>query len=318
MTASASPSQWFCLFLSSKMREILHIQGGQCGNQIGSKFWEVVCEEHGIDPTGRYAGTSDLQLERVNVYYNEASCGRYVPRAVLMDLEPGTMDSHGVVCGTRKLPPVSFMEMFNYTSFRPVSEHKTIYILLICLDGLALSSVPTGLVLGPNGGKPYWFGDAPNGAILEHIQRLACEPKDACERVVIGSRSLQQTGLASVSAEMAFKRLIPTFNRILVEKIVTAPKTTAGILIPESANKLNSGKVIAVGPGTRTGEGKLIPVSLKEGDTVLLPEYGGTEFKLEDKTCLIVMYYKLCLAWLPELSSNDLLELSWYLAIKFP
>jgi len=75
------------------MREILHIQGGQCGNQIGSKFWEVVCEEHGIDPTGRYAGTSDLQLERVNVYYNEASCGRFVPRAVLMDLEPGTMDS---------------------------------------------------------------------------------------------------------------------------------------------------------------------------------------------------------------------------------
>ncbi|KAM0855005.1 hypothetical protein ACQ4PT_050062 [Festuca glaucescens] len=75
------------------MREILHIQGGQCGNQIGSKFWEVVCDEHGIDPTGRYVGTADLQLERVNVYYNEASCGRFVPRAVLMDLEPGTMDS---------------------------------------------------------------------------------------------------------------------------------------------------------------------------------------------------------------------------------
>ena len=75
------------------MREILHIQGGQCGNQIGSKFWEVVCDEHGIDPTGRYIGTSELQLERVNVYYNEASCGRFVPRAVLMDLEPGTMDS---------------------------------------------------------------------------------------------------------------------------------------------------------------------------------------------------------------------------------
>ncbi|RRT58371.1 hypothetical protein BHE74_00009369 [Ensete ventricosum] len=75
------------------MREILHVQGGQCGNQIGSKFWEVVCDEHGIDPTGQYTGTSDLQLERVNVYYNEASCGRYVPRAVLMDLEPGTMDS---------------------------------------------------------------------------------------------------------------------------------------------------------------------------------------------------------------------------------
>lgn len=78
------------------MREILHIQGGQCGNQIGSKFWEVICDEHGVDPTGRYkgdVGESDLQLERINVYYNEASGGRYVPRAVLMDLEPGTMDS---------------------------------------------------------------------------------------------------------------------------------------------------------------------------------------------------------------------------------
>ena len=80
-------------FYREKMREILHVQGGQCGNQIGSKFWEVVCDEHGIDPTGRYTGNSELQLERVNVYYNEASCGRYVPRAVLMDLEPGTMDS---------------------------------------------------------------------------------------------------------------------------------------------------------------------------------------------------------------------------------
>nr|CAB3502300.1 unnamed protein product [Digitaria exilis] len=34
---------------SKKTREILHIQGGQCGNQIGAKIWEVVCAEHGID-----------------------------------------------------------------------------------------------------------------------------------------------------------------------------------------------------------------------------------------------------------------------------
>ncbi|KAL5219131.1 hypothetical protein ABZP36_019815 [Zizania latifolia] len=75
------------------MREILHIQGGQCGNQIGAKFWEVICGEHGVDATGRYSGTSPQQLERINVYFNEAGGGRYVPRAVLMDLEPGTMDS---------------------------------------------------------------------------------------------------------------------------------------------------------------------------------------------------------------------------------
>ncbi|CAJ1451986.1 unnamed protein product [Effrenium voratum] len=65
----------------------------RCGNQIGAKFWEVIADEHGIDPTGTYHGDSDLQLERINVYFNEATGGRYVPRAVLMDLEPGTMDS---------------------------------------------------------------------------------------------------------------------------------------------------------------------------------------------------------------------------------
>ncbi|XP_018414865.1 PREDICTED: tubulin beta-4B chain isoform X6 [Nanorana parkeri] len=75
------------------MREIVHLQAGQCGNQIGAKFWEVISDEHGIDPTGTYHGDSDLQLERINVYYNEASGGKYVPRAILVDLEPGTMDS---------------------------------------------------------------------------------------------------------------------------------------------------------------------------------------------------------------------------------
>merc|ERR1712193_489063 len=78
---------------TSKMRELVHVQGGQCGNQIGAKFWEVISDEHGVDPTGTYHGDSDLQLERINVYYNEATGGRYVPRAILMDLEPGTMDS---------------------------------------------------------------------------------------------------------------------------------------------------------------------------------------------------------------------------------
>lgn len=41
--------------------------------------------------------------------------------------------------------------------------------------------------------------------------------------------------------------------------------------------------MVAVGPGARDRDGKLIPVTLKEGDTVLLPEYGGTEVKLGDK-----------------------------------
>jgi len=75
------------------MREIVHIQTGQCGNQIGVKFWETISAEHGIDASGAYVGDSQLQLERIDVYYHEASNARYVPRAVLVDLEPGTMDA---------------------------------------------------------------------------------------------------------------------------------------------------------------------------------------------------------------------------------
>ena len=54
--------------LKNKMREIVHLQVGQCGNQIGSKFWEIISDEHGIDPNGNYKGDTELQLERINVY----------------------------------------------------------------------------------------------------------------------------------------------------------------------------------------------------------------------------------------------------------
>lgn len=87
------------------MREIVHLQVGQCGNQVGTKFWEVISAEHGIDGQGNSVASSELQLERINVYYNEAYAGkRYVPRAVIIDLEPGTMDVSsstrlgGVIC----------------------------------------------------------------------------------------------------------------------------------------------------------------------------------------------------------------------------
>ena len=55
--------------------------------KVGAKFWEIIADEHGIDPEGKYNGDSDLQLERIEVYFNESSAGggnredaRYVPR----------------------------------------------------------------------------------------------------------------------------------------------------------------------------------------------------------------------------------------------
>ncbi|XP_076766638.1 tubulin beta-4B chain-like [Xylocopa sonorina] len=74
------------------MREIVQLQVGQCGNNVGTKFWEVISDEHGLSPDGRYQGDSEVQLQRVNVYFTEGPDGRFVPRSVLVDLDPGSLD----------------------------------------------------------------------------------------------------------------------------------------------------------------------------------------------------------------------------------
>lgn len=71
----------------------IHLSTGQCGNQVGAAFWETICDEHGLDANGNYHGTNPLQKSRLGVYFNEASSGKYVPRAVLVDLEPATIEN---------------------------------------------------------------------------------------------------------------------------------------------------------------------------------------------------------------------------------
>ena len=73
------------------MREIIEIEVGGCGTQIGNNFWEIIGEEHRIDKNGHYEGHSELELEQINVYYKEEE-GRYTPRAILVDLNPTGLD----------------------------------------------------------------------------------------------------------------------------------------------------------------------------------------------------------------------------------
>ncbi|CAI8508067.1 Tubulin beta chain (Beta tubulin) [Hanseniaspora opuntiae] len=75
------------------MREIVHISAGQCGNQIGTQFWERICSEHGLDNDGYYVGNNPLEKKGLNVYFNEASSGKYVPRSINVDLEPATLEA---------------------------------------------------------------------------------------------------------------------------------------------------------------------------------------------------------------------------------
>jgi tubulin beta len=59
---------------------------------MGTEFQEVLCDEHGIGGDCEYCGDNDAQLGRINVFYYEASGGKYVPCAVFFDLEPGVID----------------------------------------------------------------------------------------------------------------------------------------------------------------------------------------------------------------------------------
>ena len=54
--------------------------------QVSAKFWEIVADEHGIDPDGYFQGDSDLQLERANVYMVDVGKNKFYPRTILVDL----------------------------------------------------------------------------------------------------------------------------------------------------------------------------------------------------------------------------------------
>jgi tubulin beta len=76
------------------MREIITLAVGQCGNQLAYKFWETICAEHSIDSsTGMLTSDNEYLLQKSDVYFNQIEQGRYIPRAVLIDLEPGVLDS---------------------------------------------------------------------------------------------------------------------------------------------------------------------------------------------------------------------------------
>ena len=88
---------------------------------------------------------------------------------------------------------------------------------------------------------------------------------------------------------MAKTKFRPLHDRIVVRRISAEEKTKGGIIIPDTAQeKPSQGEVIAVGPGGRDEAGKLIPIDLKVGNTVLFGKWSGTEVKLDGEDLLIM------------------------------
>ncbi|XP_060057721.1 10 kDa heat shock protein, mitochondrial-like [Erinaceus europaeus] len=88
-------------------------------------------------------------------------------------------------------------------------------------------------------------------------------------------------------AGQAFRKFLPLFNRVLMERSAAETVTEGGIMLLEkSQGKVLQATVVAIGSGSKGKTGAIQPVSVKVGAKVLLPEYGGTKVVLEDKDYL--------------------------------
>jgi chaperonin GroES len=88
---------------------------------------------------------------------------------------------------------------------------------------------------------------------------------------------------------MAKLKFRPLHDRVVVKRIDAEAKTKGGIIIPDTVKeKPQEGEIVAVGPGGRDENGKLIPMDLKAGDRVLFGKWSGTEVKLEGDELLIM------------------------------
>lgn len=91
-------------------------------------------------------------------------------------------------------------------------------------------------------------------------------------------------------AEQAIKnRLKPLGNRVLAQRTEAKEEAKGGIILPASAKeKPETARVIAIGPGKRDKDGKLVEISVKEGDLILMDKYAGQEVTIDDEKFIIV------------------------------
>ena len=84
-------------------------------------------------------------------------------------------------------------------------------------------------------------------------------------------------------------KLQPVLDRIIIQRVEKDEKSSGGIIIPDSAQeKTNKGIVIVVGPGKYDQQGKLIPMSVKEGDRIIFQNHAGYEIEIDGKEFLVI------------------------------
>ncbi|PWN43221.1 putative heat shock protein 10 [Ceraceosorus guamensis] len=96
--------------------------------------------------------------------------------------------------------------------------------------------------------------------------------------------------MATTSTIRSIKSVVPLLDRVLVQRFKPETKTASGLFLPSSSasSPLPEASVIAAGPGAPDKDGKLIPTSVKSGDKVLIPGWGGNTIKVGEDEYLLI------------------------------
>ncbi|KAI9835996.1 MAG: gamma-tubulin [Sclerophora amabilis] len=186
--------------------EIITIQAGQCGNSVGSQFWQQLCQEHGISQDGNLEDFATEGGDRKDVFFYQSDDTRYIPRAILLDLEPRVIN--GIQTGAYK-------NIYNPENF------------YIGKDGIGA---------GNNWAAGYATGETVHEEILEMIDREA-DGSDSLEGFMLLHSIAGGTG--SGLGSFMLERLNDRFPKKLIQTYSVFPDTqSAGDVVVHPYNSL--------------------------------------------------------------------------------
>ncbi|KAF1343674.1 gamma tubulin [Delphinella strobiligena] len=189
-------------------REIITLQAGQCGNSVGSQFWQQLCLEHGINQDGNLEDFATEGGDRKDVFFYQSDDTRYIPRAILLDLEPRVIN--GIQTGAYK-------NIYNPENFY---VHKE------------------GTGAGNNWAAGYSMGESVQDEVLDMIDREA-DGSDSLEGFMLLHSIAGGTG--SGLGSFLLERLNDRFPKKLIQTYSVFPDTqNAGDVVVQPYNSLLS------------------------------------------------------------------------------
>ncbi|KAJ1326451.1 tubulin gamma [Microdochium nivale] len=189
-------------------REIITIQAGQCGNSIGSQFWQQLCQEHGINENGNLEDFATEGGDRKDVFFYQSDDTRYIPRAILIDLEPRVINS------------------IQTGQYRNIYNPENFYI------------GKSGIGAGNNWGDGYQTGEAVHEEIMDMIDREA-DGSDSLEGFMLLHSIAGGTG--SGLGSFLLERMNDRFPKKIIQTYSVFPDTTnSGDIVVHPYNSLLS------------------------------------------------------------------------------